>query len=248
MLPPEISMAAINILFAASDDLNDILETVNGTPRDFKGTLNIHINAPKSIVAGRNLVLLSLLAESADFVDTAIAEHSESVVAGPRVSSWIIEGHEIHLGDGFQLVHNGLTEILDISGLTNDDAVTLYEDVMMKPEDIDRRHRTMIRLEPHERVAWIEGRQTGILLAFGSPNLQHHYVNPFLFHTDCGFIMTQSSEKLKSWSYSRMMASAKEAYVPKHDLMGAMFCHVRQQLIKFVNIVQKRKVKFYLTH
>ncbi|CAG8592488.1 7809_t:CDS:1 [Dentiscutata erythropus] len=255
----------INLLFAASGDLNDVITSVNGLPLDFNQPVNICINDYAERVVIRNFIILYLLAElGKDAIDlvihiwysSALTDKQSlkcieilSKILQDKLDSKVKKGYTFEFGKLKVRTHfNSETWMCLAEMLSNDidlqTAVDMRNDIMLNPAREDYRHRYMQRLTPGERICFDNFRHHGILLPYGVMNAHHNTPNRFIIDRMFGWTMADSSDPLSGWDIFNI--AQVKCGTAKEDIYGKLFFYLREQFEKFVDRLQKLTINFDL--
>ncbi|CAG8674268.1 5369_t:CDS:1 [Ambispora leptoticha] len=250
----------INLLFAASGDLNDIIASVNGLPLDFNQPVNICINDRAERVATRNFIMLYLLAKlGKDAIDAVIqiwysaALTSEQWIKSVELLSTIIqedqskkvctfEFDKLSICTHFNPQTWACLAAMLISQIDLQTAIDTRNQVMMNPMRKDYRHRYMQSLTPGERICFYDFCHNGILLPYGALNAYHNVPNKFILDPIRGWTMKDSSNPLFGWDELRV-AQVKHG-TANEDFYGKLFFYLREQMEALVDRLQKFTIKF----
>ncbi|KAJ3309511.1 hypothetical protein HDU76_003587 [Blyttiomyces sp. JEL0837] len=264
----ETKLDEIRVLFSGSGDLRDTIVSINNLPDTFKGTLHIHLNEEESTIAARNLILLLLLVNPAaeELIDAAIGTWYSTrltsqqlerigqviipiIAAGPETCAWKFNNQTvIRLGPGSDTILKYMMQMMtDLVKLDLLEVQEEYHNIMCSNADIDDRERFMLSMEPYQRYAWDYHNHHGVLLPLGTDLELFTRGNPFLFDPIHGFTAPRGLDKLWGWNFNKVKASGERYGVPKNDIYGAMFFHVREQMKTFVDKLRKHKIEFHMS-
>lgn len=109
------------------------------------------------------------------------------------------------------------------------------------------RERFLFGLEGHDRESWMEYARFGMLLPFGGLNAHHNSVNPLLWHTQQGWTLTPSDNPWDGWPMAEVLAQGAARGVPESDRYGALFFHVREQLLACVQRLRRHPVCLHVS-
>ncbi|CAG8737358.1 14830_t:CDS:2, partial [Racocetra persica] len=259
----------INLLFAASGDLNDIIMSVNGIPLDFNQPVNICVNDFAERVVVRNFIILYLFAKlGKNAIDIAIhiwyssALTDEQMIGcygifntvfqdllGSNMSgSQITEEYEFkckvkictHFSPNTWMC---LAEMLENS-TDLQTGVMLRNKIMLDPARIDYRHRHMQALTPGERICFDNFRHHGILLPYGALNAHHNVQNKFILDPTYGWLLPDNSEPLSGWDISSVV-QVKHGTADE-DLYGKLYFYLREQFGIFIDRLENLTINFDL--
>jgi hypothetical protein len=96
---------------------------------------------------------------------------------------------------------------------------------------------------------WEAFRQSGLILPFGSYYhvLYELGLNKLVVDLSRGWVMSRDSDPLDGWDKRNILLSGSAYQVPKNDLFGSPFFHVRSQNSKFLRKLEKCQVCFNLS-
>ncbi|KAF5234485.1 hypothetical protein FAUST_7573 [Fusarium austroamericanum] len=225
----------LNLLFAASGDLRNVVKTVVGLPSTYGQTINIVMNDRDLDVVARNAVmlLLALTAEGQDEVIDCIIhkvrplleEVCDKIKNRPPNTylgkTWVF-GHQSSL----RLVLDkssweGLLALMDVpKGLTADKANNI---------------RTAVTLADS---------RDGLLLPFGACRTEFRLPNPTFFQNKDSWPMYDNSDPLSGWSIKEIEATWIGPATS--DIYGKLFRHVKCLLKAFVERLSSSSMTFKL--
>ncbi|CAG8531025.1 22522_t:CDS:2 [Gigaspora margarita] len=174
----------IDLLFAASGDLNDIIISMNGLPLNFDQPINICVNDYAEKIVARNFIILYLLAKlGKSAIDIAIQIWYSSALTDKQsikcfeIFGTVIQDSQMKEENIFEFgklkirthfspkTWNCLVEMLS-NRVDLQTGVVMRNAIMLNPERIDYRHRYMQRLTQGERICFDNFRHHGILLPY----------------------------------------------------------------------------------
>ncbi|KAG9037512.1 hypothetical protein FS837_001432 [Tulasnella sp. UAMH 9824] len=191
----DIKTRDINLCFAASGDLRNVIKTLNGLPLDYSGRCTLVVNDFHPQVAVRNVLLLCMLLDpsgpSAELTAEAVLHtiYSSSLTSAQSqfVSGWMdrvsqfIQGAsslyhgEMNFGSSTKLEWYYPQQVAFL--LRKLQAASFSKAVcevnrlkhMKSPQRIDYRDRHCSSLRQRHRVGYVQWLDTGVLLPFGQP-------------------------------------------------------------------------------
>ncbi|RIB02514.1 hypothetical protein C2G38_872121 [Gigaspora rosea] len=255
----------INLLFAASGDLNDVILSVNGLPLNFNQPINICINDYAERVVIRNFLILYLLAKlGKDAIDlvihiwysSALTDKQSlkcieilSTVLQDKLDSKVKKEYTFEFDKLNIRTHFSSETWMCLAEMLSNDtdlqtATDMRNNIMLNPAREDYRHRYMQRLTPGERICFDNFRHHGILLPYGAMDAHHNSPNRFIIDRMFGWTMADSSDPLSGWDIFNI---AKVKYgTAKEDFYGKLFFYLREQFEKFIDRLQKLTINFDL--
>ncbi|KAF0559057.1 hypothetical protein F8M41_007025 [Gigaspora margarita] len=252
----------IDLLFAASGDLNDIIISMNGLPLNFDQPINICVNDYAEKIVARNFIILYLLAKlGKSAIDIAIQIWYSSALTDKQsikcfeIFGTVIQDSQMKEENIFEFgklkirthfsskTWNCLVEML-ANRVDLQTGVVMRNAIMLNPERIDYRHRYMQRLTQGERICFDNFRHHGILLPYGALNAHHNVQNRFILDPKYGWVMADSSDPLSGWDIYKVV-QVKHG-TANEDLYGKLFFYLREQFEMFIDRLQKLTITFDL--
>ncbi|KAK9443069.1 MYND finger family protein [Metarhizium brunneum] len=240
----------LDLLFAASGDLRNVLRTLADLPNDFCTRVSVVVNDRDFNIVARNIIMLLLLLmdddpqRAADHIihiwySAFITEELSRTLQGQILK--LVEGvcHETTLKQPDDLFPktfsftrgrvrlvltkrswDALQSILKPRNLTLQKAQDVRRAVTLAPSRADYRERAFFRQDPSSRFGSFRFRSDGILLPFGLPRKAFSTPNPTLF-TDLGaWPMMDSAEPLHGWSLQEVSQASGAA---ANDVLGKLY-------------------------
>lgn len=196
----------MNLLFAASGDLRNVVKTVLGLPQDYTGKCTIAINDIGHTVTARNAILLLTALQFHPELATPIMLHIWYSALIPReilslLQEWIlpqidgicedIEDNPHERGYSHRLVVGARSLYLRLTTaewfflqdmFSNPDGLSASEAQDMRREvtlsRLDHIDSMLCKLSPGQRASAMHFRQHGILLPFGASRREFTIPNP----------------------------------------------------------------------
>lgn len=185
-------------IFIASGDVRNLVRTVNGLPKDYRGKCNILCNDKNPIVVARNLIVLFALTSPGPPLENAaeLATHlmySSALPVPMMIHLYrLINVNYGHGGWEGQLIFRQwlatrgkgklhITQVVEDMKTPMEMFLSNYElpralkdmhDIMLSPSRVDYRDRYFSGLKPGHRMALLHFRQSGVLAPF-SANITH---------------------------------------------------------------------------
>ncbi|KAG9040491.1 hypothetical protein FS837_000559, partial [Tulasnella sp. UAMH 9824] len=262
----------LNICFAASGDLRNVIKTLNSLPLDYSGRCTLVVNDFHPQVAIRNVILLSMLLDpsgpSAELTAEAVLHtlYSASMTSAQSklVSDWMerigqfIQGAsplyhgDINFNSGTKVewwypqdVADLLREIKNAS-FTKAAGEMNRRMNMVAPQRIDYRERYCIGLRPRHRVGYFHFLETGVLLPLGQPVESFDKPNKLLYSEHGQWLLTDSANPVQAWDPLEVEYTRKKKGLPDEDYFGSLFFHVKQQLVDFIARARQFKLSVLL--
>lgn len=228
------ALEQLDLCFAASGDLRNVISSVNAIPDTFEGPISVTINDFNPRVAARNLAMLLLLLERGEEAAEAVLHlwysvtvprrHWEALAEIARDKAKGLAKHEE--GGVWEVAMRGSNsclkadlpgtvwktlalqlekgEQIDLDGVLGQRRRQLLED----PYWLGVRERYLHGLEPYHRVAWMHFRRFGLLLPLGeaSSSSHEHFDTPnlLLIHPEFGWTLHNGSDPLEGWPFEKV--------------------------------------------
>ncbi|CAG8831047.1 30638_t:CDS:2, partial [Gigaspora margarita] len=182
---------SINLLFAASGDLNDVIATVNGISLDFNQEINIFINDFAKRVTIRNFVILYLLTKlGKNAIDAVIHIWYSSALTNEQwhkttdlLANILYDKFDPHTKKDYLFDFDKLKIYTHFKPQTwkclfemvlcpidLQTAIDMHTKIMLDPTRKDYLHQHMQGLTPGERICYDYFCRNGILLPYGVSN------------------------------------------------------------------------------
>ncbi|KAG8909212.1 hypothetical protein FRC01_007073, partial [Tulasnella sp. 417] len=261
-----------SLCFAASGDLRNVIKTVNGLPQDYQGQLTLVINDSNPHVAVRNLLLLRMLLDpealSEEFTAEVVLHTLYSARLTPSQASFVQAWmNPIHaMDDGSSDLFDGqlefgsqcclgwlyprkvasLLKLISNASYKTSQAEENRLNVMLSPQRIDYRERYLWTLRPRHRVGFTYWRKTGLLLPIGQPTDAFNTVNRLMYSEDGEWLLKDIASPVAAWDPLEVEKTRQNLTLPDEDYMGALFFHVKHQLLEFIKRVRRFKLMVFL--
>ncbi|KAI9714053.1 MAG: hypothetical protein M1812_006500 [Candelaria pacifica] len=252
----------LNLCFAASGDLRNIIKSIIGIPNGYNGKCVCIVNDKDQIVMARNVVMLLT---SMVFPPVIAAELILHIWYSARLTSKMWQ-------DIKERVRPLIVEVLKKIEQKKDDvllsktwtfgtrvlSLRLYKQqwnfilrvfdaeqpvskseeqrryVMLNDTRVDYRERRLFEMSSSRRACSLKMRETGILLPFGSCLDEYTCSNPTLFDNDSGaWLLKDSADPLQGWALEDVLAPGVRLGGPKEDIYGHLHFYIRNLLEKF---------------
>ncbi|KAF7430770.1 hypothetical protein PC9H_006481 [Pleurotus ostreatus] len=194
-----------DLSFAASGDIRNMVQTVNGLPVDYAGKCSITLladdtNPQEAAEAAIHLVYSSLLTRE-------IADHLQHSLVN------ILNDDNAFGESTFDLGIQGNV----VLRLPNRDGV------MMAPSRIDHLHRHLFPLRPTHRLSFLRNRKTGILAPFGADVTHFTEPNKLMFSPAGVWLAADSADPLSGWDAASVSSAGKEHGLDPGDIYGSLY-------------------------
>lgn len=196
----------LNLCFAASGDLRNIIKTIVGIPDDYNGTALCIVNDRDLLVVARNVVMLltslgfppviaaemilhiwysarlkpEMLQNVKDRVRPLIAQVVEDIEQkknGTLLSATWTLGSRVLSIRLFKYQWDFILKLLDAEHPVSKSEAQ-RENVMLNHTRVDYRERMLFQMSPSRRVCSVKMRESGMLLPFGSCLDEYTCSNP----------------------------------------------------------------------
>ncbi|KAJ7574362.1 hypothetical protein C8J56DRAFT_979466 [Mycena floridula] len=261
----------LNICFIVSADINSLVSTVNGLPKDYSGRCKILMNDVDSIAVNRNLMILFALLRSGPSLDEAaeLATHLMYSAALPaatatyweectsiyrkiedgdmsfRASLAIRGGVKLHSMQTTMGVRHPLEMFQSTYSLRS--ALKSMRDVTLDPAALDNQDLFLSKLKPVHRLAFKKLQETGILVPFSSNTNNFTQPNRLLFTASGHWMPSNDANPLRGWDATEVQNSGRRRGVDSADIFGCLFFHVKDQLREFARRVKDMDIIIHLT-
>ncbi|KAL1672887.1 hypothetical protein EV122DRAFT_294569 [Schizophyllum commune] len=268
-----VSHRDLNICFAASGDIRNLVSTVNGLPDDYSGTCRILINDSSACVTTRNLLILYALLRPGrpieDAAETALhlwysailrpSDAAEMYLCAQRIYGAIqSQADKFELqsvyglrGDGKLYPKQPLDDMFPIRMLISthgaEEALASMHDTMLHPSRIDYRDRFLASLKPAHRVAWARNKRIGVLASFADDTSNFTEPNRTMFSPDGQWMTLDSADQLHGWPVPDVLLSGQRSGLPPADVYGSLCAHVRGQLIEFARRMERFRIDIHVS-
>ncbi|MCO5557105.1 hypothetical protein L7F22_010661 [Adiantum nelumboides] len=253
------------LCFCASGDLRNVIDTVCQLPEKFGPQVTIYINDHNPIITARNFLMLRLLQEyGSNALDAVIAlwysaalTHEQSIVIDGVVINTLKSSaadctngdfhvdfqapssSSIHVSDGLKL-----WPVLASMSRSKASVQEIRSSRSEKAKSALKSDCKTACLRPSHQVAWKEFCKWGLLLPFGTYNAHHDVPNKFLCHPSSGWLPHADANPLSGWDLMCMLATGSQKGLPKADIFGSFYFHVRDKLFTFLQRVQTCAIHF----
>ncbi|KIK70079.1 hypothetical protein GYMLUDRAFT_994125, partial [Collybiopsis luxurians FD-317 M1] len=259
----------LNLCFAASGDIRNMIKTVNGLPEDYRGRCKIILNDRSPLVSTRNILILYALLRDGPTIECAAetAVHlMYSSALCPRNSSELrhcvqnLYGDLMYLPDSpafrsiiairgrgtlsmQQYICALVAQTLPMLRATHSVQETrkAMHSVMLCPERVDYRDRYLFGLEPRDRLSFLRFRESGILLPYGED------LGKLLFSAAGKWFSMDSANPLFSWDLGEVVKTGQAHGLDRADVYGCLFFHVKAQFMKFASRFERFQIDIHVS-
>ncbi|KAF1946434.1 hypothetical protein EJ02DRAFT_418542 [Clathrospora elynae] len=265
----ELANQNIELLFAASGDLRNVVKTVVGLPESYGGECTAVLNDKELIIVARNAIMLLIALYFDPEVSVPMIIHLWYSASIPGAMVQALQSHILPLVEEvcgkvkdksagsvqaktFTINGRKLRVVLKKEEwfefakyftvpktLTADEANVMRRRVTVAPERIDYRERAMLQWPGALRLVDMNFRQEGVFLPFGCSLEAFDTPNPYN-----KWPMKDSSTPRDGWHHSEYMKYAPAA---KEDEHGAVFFYVRSLLLKFCSRIRNLNISIQLS-
>ncbi|KAL6789236.1 hypothetical protein J3E68DRAFT_444094 [Trichoderma sp. SZMC 28012] len=264
----------LNLLFAASGDLRNVVKTIAQVPTSYTKPIEITINDNDLDVVARNAIIL-LIALVADGIDDAVdciihvwysalirKSDLETLQNIPPFIKSVCdrfkdEDPDELIRQTWSLGKRSLTLVMPKSswdrllayikipeGLTAERASRVRKAVTLDESRKDYLDKHLLFQSPSRRVAKHRFRQDGLLLPFGAPRHEFQIPNPTIFRAADVWPMADDADPLQGWSLKDVEDTSSGPATA--DIYGKLFYHIRAELRAFLDRLSDMQVSFRL--
>ncbi|KAL1982084.1 hypothetical protein VTN96DRAFT_1797 [Rasamsonia emersonii] len=264
----------LDLLFAASGDLRNVVKSLASLPADFSGNCNIVVNDRDLDIVARNVLLIlvsfhyepaeasvimvhlwysallpeamlsSLRAKLLPLIQDACSKVRDKRKDALLAKTWKCGSRSLRLVLRKEQ-WDQLPAYLDVpAGLSTDQAQRVRRSTTLAPHREDYRHRDLYNKPPEWRVCIMKFREDGILLPFGACRREFCTPNPTFYQTT-SWPMKDSADPLDGWRIQEVMSKAPLA---EKDLYGSLFLFLRDLFSKYCARLATISVSFQLFH
>ncbi|EIN05899.1 hypothetical protein PUNSTDRAFT_145782 [Punctularia strigosozonata HHB-11173 SS5] len=262
------SVGSLNLMFANSGDLRNVIKTVNSLPLDFQGKTTIVLNDRDPWITVRNAVILRTLRASGDkrlLADIAYHLWYSAFIPDSYSMTYgdYIHAIGVHTGDRYD-VNLGAASALhvevtaDVRALctslvasghlysSREAAVEYSIDRLRDDSHIDLHDRHYYRLRPSHRLALREYRSFGCVVPFGTHFTHYPSPNRLLFSPKGEWLQTSDADPLNSWDIEDVIEAGKAYGANEEDVYGCFYFYVTDQLVQFAERLANLRLVFKL--
>ncbi|KAF5669175.1 hypothetical protein FCIRC_9338 [Fusarium circinatum] len=225
----------LRLLFPASGDLRNVVQTIAQLPQSYKQPINIILNDRDFDIVARNAIIL-LLALTTDNLDKAF-----DCIIHIWYSPSIRKSHIKLFNQRIQPLIQSICDKQSVKlVLKKQAAKEIRQAITFSRSRIDIHDREFLFLSPSHRVARHRFRQDSLLLPFGAQRSEHCEVNPTFFRSEDGWPMNDFADPVMGWSLQEV---DKTPYgFATSDIYGKLFYHIRSMLEKFMARMSKSTI------
>ncbi|KAK0238484.1 hypothetical protein EDD85DRAFT_826999 [Armillaria nabsnona] len=260
------------LCFAASGDIRNLVETVNGLPKHYQGKCDILLNDIDPIVVNRNLIILFALLGSGPSMDEAaeLATHLMYSAALPAAGASFVQRCIDYVygsnSDGeisYRVVLStrgsgkisslqtsaGIKHPVEMFRSSYDfpTALNSMRRAFTEASKSDDHDRLLSKLTPGHRLAIKRFRETGVLAPFSLNTNTFMHPNRLLFTVNGDWLSSGTANPLCGWDMSAVQLSGEKHGVEFADIFGCLFFHVKDQLREFARRMKDFNIHLHLT-
>ncbi|KAK0497402.1 hypothetical protein EDD18DRAFT_1162060 [Armillaria luteobubalina] len=222
------------LCFAASGDIRNLVETVNGLPKHYQGKCDILLNDINPIVLATHLMYSAALpAAGASFlqrcIDYVYGSNSDrkylTVLSSPLEAQGRFPRYRRLRASSILWRCSGL--------------LTTFRP---QASNLDDHDRLFSKLTPGHRLAIKRFRETGVLAPFSLNT--NTFMHPNRFAIGC---TSGTANPLCGWDMSAVQLSGEKHGVEFADIFGCLFFHVKDQLREFARRMKDFNIHLHLT-
>ncbi|KAL2219085.1 hypothetical protein M432DRAFT_653989 [Thermoascus aurantiacus ATCC 26904] len=228
----------LDVLFAASGDIRNIVKTLASLPENFHGKCNFVVNDKDFDVVSRNVILLltSLHYEPAEATPMLIHMWYSALIPEDMLRSLrdnilpLIEEVSLRLVLRKEQ-WSRLRQFFEVpKDLSVDEAQGIRKSTVLAPHRKDYLDRFLFTKPPAWRVCAMKFREHGVLLPFGATQRDFDTPNPTLYRTKDRWPMKDSADPLEGWPLDEVISKATLA---KKDIYGSLFFYLQDLLSRY---------------
>ncbi|KAK7472522.1 hypothetical protein VKT23_000637 [Stygiomarasmius scandens] len=257
----------------ASNDIRDLIKTVNGLPKDFRGRCSVVLNNSDPITINRSLVVLFVLLNPGTSIDESaeLATHFlySAFLTAPMaaylqqsVQHIYSSQHEGAISFRANIPTRGRGKIFSLQTLVGvkpamemfQSSFSIFEGLksirkyFSSPEMVDRLDHFFSKLIPSHRAAYRRFHETGVLAPFSLSTEAFIHPNRLLFSSTGEWLEMETLNPLQGWDATAVQATGTlKRGVDSADIIGCLFFHVKAQLREFIRRIQCFNVDIYTT-
>ncbi|TFK39511.1 hypothetical protein BDQ12DRAFT_603633 [Crucibulum laeve] len=267
------SKSDFKLCFTAAEDIRNLVQTVNGLPKDYRGKCDILFNNMDSIVVNRNLLILYVLLTPGPSIEESaeLATHLiYSAALTPSGAAYVRRCVQRLYGEGprdgdmsFQscLKTRGrgkITSVQTTAGikrpremfLSNYElpkAMKSFRGALLDHAREDDRQRMLTGFKPAHRVGLNRFWNVGILSPFGLYTGSFTEPNRLLFSAQGEWLGQGDHNPLHGWDVASVRDTGLKHDVNPADIMGCLFFHVKDELQEFTSRMKDFNVDIHFT-
>ncbi|KZP09098.1 hypothetical protein FIBSPDRAFT_900738 [Athelia psychrophila] len=239
--------ADFKLCFAASGDIRNMVQTINGLPSDYSGKCDILFNDKNPIVVNPDLAAHFMYSAALSPVASAHLDRCVFILYGQGIiqdGQTFAEGSlptrgklALHMKAMIEDTKDFLR--MPLSAYTFEDAMKNMRSAMLHPSRADHRDRHLVSLTPGHRMAWTRHTQTGVLGPYSANTSHLTEPNRLLFASDGEWLTLDSANPLEGWDISAVLASGKSHGINPNDIYGCLFFHVKDEFEEFARRIER---------
>ncbi|KAG8525730.1 uncharacterized protein KY384_000490 [Bacidia gigantensis] len=264
----------INLCFAASGDLRNLIHTMKTIPSSYTRMSTAVLNDKEDLVTARNVILLlmSVMVVSEDLpemmlhlwysaripaklanilreditplVATVVQKIQSRDETTVQAKTWLKGTVSLRVC----LLKHQWEFILKTltTELTLVGSESNRKAVVLHDTRIDYRERHDLNLSPPLRSCAHKLRVTGVLLPFGSCDQRFNMPNPTLFDANTGEWLQKDSAAALDGYHLRSIIDFGQKEVPKSDINGCLYLYSISALCQFLSRIRKTPMRFII--
>ncbi|KAG5715269.1 hypothetical protein E4T56_gene8876, partial [Termitomyces sp. T112] len=261
------------LCFAASGDIRNLVQTINGLPAGYRGKCDILLNDVDTITVNRNLVILYALLGSGPSIEQSaeMAIHlMYSSALPPAIATYLRGCVRVIYGEGTNegkllfrcsLGTRGQGKIYSMQSTMAmrrpmemfHSTYDLRKGLRSKRTTItDTRHvddvdRAFASLQPAHRLALAHFRRKGVLAPFSLSTRGFSEPNRLMYTAGGDWLGHAGVNPLKGWNVSDVLATGAKYAVDSADIIGCLFFHVKEELMEFTRRIKEFYIDLHVT-
>lgn len=261
------------LCFAASTDIRNLVKTVNGLPKDYRGKCEILLNDVDAVVVNRSLVILYALLSSGTSIEESaeLATHlMYSAALSHTSAAYLRECICVIYGDGPSDGDMSFQSCMKTRGegrlLTMQTTMAIkrpmemflstYElprglqsmrSILTDPLREDDREKTFVSLKPPHRLSLARFWQTGVLVPYSLDVRRFSQPNRLVFSVNGDWLGNAGANPLHGWDATSVLATGAKYGIDPADMFGCLFVHVKRELMDFARRMRDFHIDIHLT-
>ncbi|KAG6901283.1 hypothetical protein C0995_014251 [Termitomyces sp. Mi166 len=261
------------LCFAASGDIRNLVQTINGLPAGYRGKCDILLNDIDAITVNRNLVILYALLGSGPSIEQSaeIAMHlMYSSALPPTIAAYLRGCVRVIYGEGANerqmsfrcsLRTRGRGKIYSMqSTMAMRRPMEMFHStydlrkglkskrtIITDTEHVDDVDRAFASLRPAHRLALAHFRRKGVLAPFALSTRGFTEPNRLMYTAGGNWLGHARANPLEGWNVSDVLATGAKHNVDSADIIGCLFFHVKEELIEFARRMKEFRIDLHLT-
>ncbi|PZC93522.1 MYND finger family protein [Pyrenophora tritici-repentis] len=249
----DIMKRDINLLFAASGDMRNVVKTVVGLPKGYAGNCVVVMNDWNFTITARNAMMLLAAMHFEPETAVPIIMHlwySQVCDKIKHKSTELDQAKTFNFGDRsicLALKKGAWVELSKMftspDQLSSHRAMQIRQHTTCAPRRVDFVDKALYQMPPGRRTGTWKFRLEGLLVPYGTSRKPFVYPNPTFFRQQGVWPMLDDADPLSGWSYNEYITHSSAA---KNDVYGAFFNFLRNLLLQFCKRVRNSKIVFRL--